>query len=370
MADYTYYAFRLLTGDVITELPLRGGTPSWAVNDPGDLGSPRVDLNGLSPFQRAEVRSATVPWLNGIAVDRDGVIIWSGVITGRRYNSAGQGTYQLACPGLMAYWRRLFVTYNISLDNIDQFLLARGLAGRGQNQIPYAVDSDNSGVLKDLKLAASDLKPVLDVILDLADNVNGFEFALDTAWDTTTNLERVTHRFRLGSPRLGRRSIAGDVLLLEWPGNVENYTWDEDGDEFATEIWGSTQSNEGVTMIRSKENATLLAQGFPRVMGSRSWPGISQAATLDAHIVTALAQSAGYTDAPTFIVSDSGDTSAGFWAVGDDVRLRITDARRFPVSTGGPEPGLDRIVRIQSASLDPVAGKLSLSAFEFTDPVQ
>jgi hypothetical protein len=50
-----------------------------------------------------------VPYKCGIAVERDGTIIWSGIVTARRYDST-TGAYTLTCPGLLAYWRRRLVT--------------------------------------------------------------------------------------------------------------------------------------------------------------------------------------------------------------------------------------------------------------------
>jgi hypothetical protein len=74
-------------------------------------------------------------------------------------------------------------------------------------------------------------------------------------------------------------------------------------------------------------------------------------------------------------VPDDGDTAVGQWIVGDDVRLRITDERRFPAPVppgGNPADviaGLDTTVRLQQATLDPEKGLIAMTAFAFPEAV-
>jgi hypothetical protein len=222
----------------------------------------------------------------------------------------------------------------------------------------------------------TDQKPVLDAILELADNLNGYEIAIESAWSQLPGVQRLVHYVRLGSPRLGRPATADSLLMLEYPGNVREYTWDEDGDQFATEVWGVSTSDDGSTLLASKVNTDLLGRGYPRVMDPRQWSDITVTDTLDNHIAQALAEDNGYSDAPTFTVPDDGDTAVGTWIVGDDVRVRVTDERRFPAPVppgGNPADviaGLDTTVRLQQATLNPETGLIAMTAFAFPEAVE
>lgn len=371
MATYTYYGFNLISGDILAELPLKGASPSWTVNDPGDLASPSINLDGLTRAKRADIRTATVPYRCGIAVERDGTIIWAGIVTARRYSSS-TGTFALTVPGLLAYWRRRLVTTNRVYAAMDQFdIVADLLTLGGGPTVPLTLKYDPSGVKRDRNIDATDQKTVFDAIMEIADNIDGYEIAIESEW-ATSGAQRVLHNLLLGSPRLGRAAAQGALLMLEYPGNVREYSWDEDGEEFATEIWGQSTSAEGVTITRTGVNDTLLGLGFPRVATARQWDSISDVSTLDGHIVQALAEADGYQDAPTFTVPDRDDTAIGSWNVGDDVRLRIRDSRRFsdPANLSTTAAQIDTVVRIETATLNPEVGTIALTAFGFPEAVQ
>jgi hypothetical protein len=376
MTRYTYYGFNLISGDVITELPLRGAAPSWAVNDPGDLGGPTINASGLSTFRRMDVRTSTVPYKCGIAVERDGRIVWTGIITARRYDST-TGVFTLTVPGLLAYWRRRLVTANRVYNQVDQFAIVTDLLRVGGDPtIPLVLNAPPSGVIRDRSIDVTDQKPVFDAIMELADNLNGYEIAIESDWSTLSGVQRVVHNLRLGSPRLGRPASSESLLLLEYPGNVRAYTWDEDGDAFATEVWGVSTSDDGSTLLQVGVNNDLIGRGFPRVMDARQWSDITITDTLTDHITQALEEADGYSDAPTFSVPDDGDTAVGQWVVGDDIRLKITDPRRFPTpippggNPGNETAGLDTTIRLQQATLNPETGLIAMTAFAFPEAVE
>lgn len=370
MAVYTYYAFTLLTGDIITEVPLQGAAPSWQVNDPADLGSPTIYLGDLMNIQRSDIRAATVPYKTGIAVDRDGTIIWSGIVTARRYDS-GTKKFTLTVPGLLAYWKRRIVASNNVFTQTEQFDIVGWLMQQGWDPtIPVDMDVDPSGVLRDRTIAFADAKFALDEILEIADNENGFELAIDTYWDPLPGVQSVLHRLRMASPRLGTIDDGtGSVLTLEYPGNVRNYTWDEDGEQLATTVLGQSTDENGLTTALIGGNQ-LLDYGFPQVWIARQWSNITTTDTFSDHVSRAATEAAGYLDAPVFVVPDSGDTAAGSWVAGDDVRLRITDDARFPRAEGYMGPGLDQTVRLSQATLDPIAQTIQMTMFGFTEAVQ
>lgn len=371
MTRYTYYGFELTSGDVLAELPLVGAAPQWTVNDPGDLGNPTINLGGLTAAKRADIRAATVPYRCGIAVERDTTIVWSGIVTARRY-AGSTGVLSLTVPGLLAYWRRRPVTSNRVYTGVEQFdIVGDLLTLDGGPTVPLKMNNPPSGVVRDRSIDGTNAQAAFDAILELADNLDGFEIAIESGW-ALGGTQRIGHNLRLGSPRLGRAAASGVLLMLEYPGNVREFTWDEDGEQFGTEVFGTSTLDDGTAITEGATNLSLLAQGFPRVSVVRQWSNISTSSVLDDHMVQALAEADGYSDAPTFTVLDSGDTAVGSWIVGDDLRLRIADPRRFPDPsvTGTGTAGIDTVVRLSSATLSPADGTVAMTAFAFTETVQ
>jgi hypothetical protein len=362
MPEFTYLAFDLVTGRVLGDVPLRGAQPSWEVSAPGNLGGPTIALNPLNATQRQDVRDATIPWKCGIAVDRNGQIIWSGVVTTRRYSSQS-GSYTLDVSGLLAYWQVRLLSANLTwVTPVEQVDMIRTLMLSGaEPSVPLGFDAPASGVERQRQIDGGNLTSVLDEVTQISDNEGGFEFVLESRHVSQEGAPAVAHTLRVGSPTLSAADPDRDPpLVLEFPGNASEYTWDEDGSTFATDMWGSSTTDEGVTMVRSASNPALLTQGYPRVERSGQWSNISVVATLDAHIRQALAEAAAYANAPTVTVRDDGGTSIGGWAVGDLARMRVTDERRFPPDLPG-QPGLDEVLRIRSATLDPETRKITMT---------
>jgi hypothetical protein len=321
--------------------------------------------------QRQEISGMTVPWRHGLAVERNDSIVWAGCITSRRYDSR-TGTYRFGTTGILGYWRRRVVAANISWKAVDQFSMVRQLLQLGGTTIPLTFTYADSGVQRDRTFAAADLKLVLDAILEIADNLDGFDIAVTSEWDTAggSTTPRIKHRLLLGYPRLGNTGSLTELMAIEWPHNtVGAYPWDEDGSEFATHVWASSQTDEGVTLIRSAANQSLLDLGYPRLDLPKTFSNISVVATLDAHAAQALAEASGFGSAPAFTVKDEGETAAGGWLPGDDVHVRITDPMRFPRVDGSPAPGLEARLRIQEASLDPPAGTIAMTLAPIIVPV-
>jgi hypothetical protein len=369
VATYEYFAFDLRSGDVLGDLlDVSGARPKWSLNDPGDLGDVTVPLGDLDAVQRADVRGMTVPWRHGIVMTREGVAIKAACVTSRRYISSPP-SYRLSTTGILGFWRRRAIATNITWKAVEQFEMVRQLLVLGAFTIPLDMPGLNSGIIRDRTLAGSDLKMVLDAILELADNLDGFDIAIDTAFDAAAlGAPKVRHTLLLGYPRLGRTDTGSGLMTLEWPHTtVGGYEWGEDGSEHATHVFGSSQTDSGVNLVRRVFNVGLLDAGWVRTDLALTFSGISNTTTLDNHLLQALAEAAGFSNAPAFTVPDDGETAAGSWAVGDDVRVRITDPYRFP--TVGPEPGMDVVLRLQEATLDPANGQTTMTMAPITVPV-
>jgi len=86
MTTYRYLFADLLTDEIIGELPITGVSFTQQLNQAGTLQA-HLLLTGINTYQ-FNVEACTQPGRNAIYVDRDGVLVWGGVIWNRTYNSA------------------------------------------------------------------------------------------------------------------------------------------------------------------------------------------------------------------------------------------------------------------------------------------
>ena len=85
---YRYLLADLITNEIIAELPLTGVAFTQQLNQAGTF-SGHLLLSGINSAA-FNVDASTTPGRNGIYVDRDGVLVWGGVIWGRSYKSTEQ----------------------------------------------------------------------------------------------------------------------------------------------------------------------------------------------------------------------------------------------------------------------------------------
>ena len=85
---YRYLFADLLTNNIIAELPLTNVSFTQQLNQAGTL-SGQLLLSGLNA-NTFNVLNGTIPAKTGIYVDRNGTLVWGGVIWGRPYDSDSQ----------------------------------------------------------------------------------------------------------------------------------------------------------------------------------------------------------------------------------------------------------------------------------------
>lgn len=351
MVQYRYLFADLLTNQIQAELPLTAVNFSQALNAGGALqGS--VLLSGLPAAQTAMV--ATVPGRSALYVDRDGVLVWGGIIWNRTYNSTSQ-RLSLSAGEFETYFNRRRIVSNATFYNTDQLTVAQSLINTAQ-----AATNGNIGVVVPSLVSSENItrvfygyeqKTVLSALQDLAKagsgtaGATGFDFSIDVAYDASMT---PTKTLNLGYPRLGNvySSTSTTVPVFEFPaGNVLEYEYPEDGSLVANTIYATgAGSNEG-KMIYSATDSTKIASGWPLLEDSASYSDI-----IDANLIQNLAagQVAAVSYPPTvlkIIANPSLDPILGAYRVGDDARVRILDDR-FP-------NGLDTTYRITALNVTP-----------------
>jgi hypothetical protein len=86
---YRYLFVDLLSNSIIGELPLTGVAFTQQLNQAGTF-TGHLMLSGINT-DKFNVDASTIPAKCGLYVDRDGILVWGGVIWGRQYNSQDPG---------------------------------------------------------------------------------------------------------------------------------------------------------------------------------------------------------------------------------------------------------------------------------------
>jgi hypothetical protein len=353
MATTTYrYLFAdLLTNVILAELPVTGVSFTQQLNSAGTLQG-HLLLSGINATQQ-NVANATIPGRTVIYVDRNGVLVWGGIIWSREYNSNTQLLSFNAREFLSYFEHRRITTTNV-FTNQDQIKVALNLI-QGAASIPYGnigllynqdpLSQGSSGVLVSRTYYSYELKSVLSAIQDLSKQTNGFDFAIDVYYDGDANPAK---SFNTYYPRNGEvySSTSATAPVLQFPaGNIIEYTYPEDGSITANTLYAlGAGSNEG-KLISIATDSTKFAAGWAVLEDQANYSDVTDATVLAG---LAIGQINAVSYPPTTLtvtVPPFIDPTLGTYEVSDDVRVIIRDDR-FPT-------GLDAIYRLVALTVQP-----------------
>ena len=352
MATYRYLLADLLTNQILAELPLTSVNFTQQINSAGTM-TGSILLSGLPVA--ANVTNATIPAKSAIYIDRDGVIVWGGVIWSRVYSSTSQHL-SISAREFESYFERRRITTTVSYVNVDQLAVAQGLISSAQavpgGNIGVIVGSQTSGVTVTPALTYYNYqqKTVLSALQDISKagtggGSAGFDFAIRCAYDGSG---AITKTLALGAPRLGNvySSTSSTTPVFEFPaGNVLEYEYPEDGSIVANTIYVTGAGSNESKMIYSGVDATKLAQGWPLLEDSASFTDIAVATILQ-NLANGRVAAVSYPPTVLKIVTSPAlDPILGTYAIGDDARIRISDDR-FP-------NGIDAVYRIVGLTVTP-----------------
>lgn len=343
MTTYRYLFADLRTNAILAELPLTGVSFNQNLNAVGTLQG-NLEITDLSETAM-NIMPATIPTRCAIYVDRNGELIWGGIIWSRSYSSSTQ-KISLTAREFLSYFERRRITTDSVYTATDQLNVARGLiinaqgASGSAGNIGITFGAETSGVNISKNYYAYELKTVYSALADLSKSSTGFDYRVDVAYDGSGN---PTKTLKLGYPRLGTAysSTNANIPVLEFPaGNVIEYEWPEDGSQAANILYASgAGSNEG-KLISTQTNTAYPAAGWPTLEDSANYSDVT-----DQTLLTNLAagQLAAVVYPPTtlkVVLPGNQNPEIGSYNVGDDVRVRIRDPR-FP-------NGIDQTMRLVS----------------------
>ena len=332
MAFYRYLFCDLVTNAVKAELPLTSVTYGQELNAAGSF-SGHILLSDLRQ-NGYDIDAATTPSRTAVYVDRDGTIVWGGIIWSRTYDSDSQ-RLTVAGREFESYFEHRRITTNyIAPAGRDQFTVVQDLFNAAQaatgGNIGVVVPSITSGqtLASVLPIFAYEKRPVLDVCRELSRQASpyGFDFAIDCAYDTSGNIVKTLN---LSYPRRGKVYVANSTNspMIEMPGNMVSYSLPEDGNSVVNKMYGiGAGSNEGQYQSTYTDSGAIAA-GYALLEGTTSLSQILNPTIVDS--MTQAAQIAKATPVQVLNVVWDGytDPTPGNFGTGDDFRIRITDAR-------------------------------------------
>jgi hypothetical protein len=339
MAQYRYLFADLLSNQIIAELPLTGVNFTQQLNAAGTL-TGHLLLSGVNS-NAMNVPAGTIPGRTALYVDRDGVLVWGGIIWNRSYTSSNQ-TLSLQAREFESYFERRRITSTVAFNNTDQLAIVQSIVNTAQTatngNIGLTVGTETSGVLVSRTYYGYEYKTVFSAIQDLSRSSQGFDFNILIAYDSNGNPSKT---LRLAYPRYGKVYSATSTTqaVLDLPsGNIVEYEYAEDAITAANTVYAlGAGSNEG-KLISTQTDPTKITAGWPLLEEQANYSDITDS-TLLTNLASSQVKTVSYPPItmkvvlPTYV-----DPILGSYEVGDDIRVRITDDR-FPT-------GLDTYYRL------------------------
>lgn len=348
MATYTYLFADLRTGRIVDELPLSGVTFSRRLNDVGEFrGQLRVTD---AEVRQRRPRVAATPGRTALYVDRDGTLVWGGILWASRYDGTS-GTLELTGHDFFSYFEhRRLVRHPLSNTEPlswqgDQLMIAREIVALAQSHPGGDLGIEVTGpevstVDRSVSYAAHELKPVAEALRELAEADRGFDFAMDTPYGPDGRPRRL---LRLGFPQLGGRG-AGHVW--EYGANLLELVWPADAAAMATRVFVQGTGGEEDRIVVYAEDAAAGEQGWPLLEEAESFVDSSDLYLLAAQARARLAATRRPVVLPELVVRADLDPVLGSYAVGDEARIVVED----PFFADG---ALDVPVRVLGYEVEP-----------------
>ena len=352
---YRYLFADLLTNTIIGELPLTGVSFGSQLNQAGTFQG-HILLSGVNSTA-FNVTDATIPAKCAVYVDRDGVLVWGGIIWNRSYQSSNQ-TLSLNAREFESYFEKRRITSDQVFNNIDQLTIAQNLISAAQSvaygNIGVQIGVETSGVLLSRTYYNYEKKTYYSALQDLSSAENGFDFNIDVAYDGSGAPIKTLN---LGYPRIGTTYSATNpsALLFEFPaGNIVEYEYPEDGSLVANTLYAlGAGSNEG-KLSATYQDTTYLTAGWALYEEQANYSDVTDATYL-AQLAEGQVKAVVYPPTIIKIVAPAYvNPIYGTYAIGDSARLRITD-ERFPATGTGTavQAGLDEVYRIVGIEVQP-----------------
>ncbi|MFF9124350.1 hypothetical protein ACF09J_13750 [Streptomyces sp. NPDC014889] len=367
---YTYLFCDLRTDMLLAELPLADVSYSFELNGVGTL---RATVPYTDETLPLDPDAATTPARTAVYVDRDGVLVWGGIIWTRQDTQGGKA---IQASEFLSYYQRRYVKKTLSTDT--SLLINPAYVDAGGQRLysdqkyvawsllRYAHDQPGGAIGVDINALASDPHGVPRVatyfgyerpeiyqsISELASADDGFDFGIEVGWTPVANNQppRRYRRARTWFPRRGRTARESELVFSKGGpvGSILDYDWPEDGTSMVTEMSGLGAGNGEAKIIKTSRASDLIDSGWPLLEGVATYDGVLDEAQVQAMTNADLNAQSQSQVQPTFEVSADTDPAFGSYSVGDEA-LFVIDPE--PKSPSGRQ-GVLRIVGIENTAVN------------------
>lgn len=343
MATYRVISLDVRTGTRIAELNATNLRYSSRLNTAGELQTtiplPPLNTPGNTALA-ATINDAVDECRRQIVVERDNVIVWSGIIWLAPYKD-NPPSREIRAGEDWSYWSHRVIAGPNFTFNKDQLGIAKDLlmdaqaASGGNVGVTFNTPYETSPITRTRTFNAYELKPVAEAIEQLAACDNGFDFAIEASWDATTGA--LVRRFRPSYPRRGR-NYQQTGFVFEVGRNVVDWTWPTDGTRVGNKVWAAGRG-EGTAMLISSVSDTWQIQdltsggpGYPLLEVMLSNGDNPDQSTLDARARARLQAVATPVVLPEITVRADVDPILGSYITGDACRFIVPPgvSPRFP----------------------------------------
>ena len=226
---------------------------------------------------------------------------WAGGLSGPRTwdrrDTSSSGRVTVRGGSWMGWLARRHITDTLTYAAVDQFAIAQAVVDWAQTGTPGLDSGDmnitlvreptNSGRIRDRTYQAHELKSVRDVVAELAEVDDGFEWLPTADWPPAEAAPR--RLIRVAYPNIGDATppypvvVDGDGAVV----TTEAY----DGEGLATVVHATGQAIDTDTDDRPVQTAAAVAAGIPKLEQVISHDTTSNPTTLLKHAVAELRRS-------------------------------------------------------------------------------
>jgi len=339
----------LKTGTVLGELPVQDFSFADVLNSDGNF-AVSLPLVTTTPTGRLTNDASAIqiteadlePGANALYFERDGAILWGGIVWGVKGNVASNAL-AVSGAGFNSYFRRRYIRLDATHSTVDQLDIARAFIDNAQTVAEGSIgigttDSNTSGVTRDITYNAYERKNVADALSQLA-NVNG---GFDYRFHSFRNGSGViTTEFRVSYPATGRTTN----FVFELGTNVQLLDFEFSGGALTNTVDAVGAGDGSDMLIRTAQNTASLADK-PLLESVLPLADVSAEATLDTHAARAITRGASNIKSLTVAVFGDEIPVLGSYVVGDQVEVRgdygyISLSSFYRITSVGVTVGLD-----------------------------
>ena len=353
----TYYAYDMITGDLLAELPLSNVTFMTQLNAAGSW-SGQINTSDLS-IQDLDVITATRPGRTLLIIDVDGIATYAGIVWARTYEK-GSSTLHVSGNEVLSYfdhrvqaadytnpptsgtfWNNSYgtigglpvaPTYMVGAQIVYDALQVSGSAFSSVFPITISINEAFSGSnLEYFSFPISQLQTVSNLIKTTSTGTYktslGYDFSIDVSWQDGLAGGTPVLTFNFSWPWRGTQFDTRENVFID-TSEVIDYSWPEDSTRQNNKIYVS-MSSSSVPPYTTVSNTTT---GYP-LLESTSSSGSSGNSTsmASAEAYGMLNQFEYPILTPTFTLPMFGvNINPNDILTGDTIIINIEPDERFP----------------------------------------